>query len=229
MAWYALGDVHLGSSVNKPMGIFGEKWEQHEQKIAEAWRRVVEPDDFVLVPGDISWAMTLQEAEPDLQFLGQLPGQKVFVRGNHDYWWNGIGKVRKILPSGCFAIQNDAISLGNYAIAGSRGWLLPDHPKFTTEDETIYRREIGRLQMSLERAAAFNQPIVVMMHYPPCGVHGDPTPFTELMEEFQVRLCVYGHLHGAAHRFAFEGALNGVDYRLVSADYVEFAPVALPL
>ncbi|CAM3787246.1 metallophosphoesterase [Alicyclobacillus pomorum] len=229
MAFYALGDLHLSHAVDKPMDVFGSGWDHHAEKIAEHWNQMVSDDDVVLIPGDISWAMTLEEARPDLDYIGRLHGDKVMIRGNHDYWWNGISKVRNALPSRCYAIQNDSLSLHGYAICGSRGWILPTHPKFTADDEVIHTREVGRLKMSLERAATYGLPIIAMLHYPPCGMEGEDTLFTEVLEAFQVRLCVYGHLHGAAHRFAFEGIKNGVEYRLVSADYVNFKPVLLPL
>lgn len=229
MAIYALGDLHLSHAVDKPMGIFGMDWEGHAEKIRQQWREVVQDTDLVLIPGDISWAMTLDEALPDLDFIGELPGDKVMIRGNHDYWWNGIGKLRAVLPSQCFAIQNDAQEIGDFVVCGSRGWMSPSHPKFTDEDETIYHREIGRLKMSLQAAAKVHKEILAMLHYPPCGPDGEDSPFTKLLEEFGVTTCVYGHLHGAAHRFAFEGAKNGVQYNLVSADYLRFAPFKLPI
>jgi predicted phosphohydrolase len=227
MAIYALGDLHLSHSVDKPMGVFGPEWQDHPAKIESMWNQVVTEADAVLVPGDISWAMTLQEAALDLEFIGRLHGTKLLIRGNHDYWWNGISKVRAALPPNCIAIQNDATVFQDYAICGTRGWILPSHPKFTKDDETIYLREIGRLKMSLERAATTNKEIIAMLHYPPCGQDGEDTGFTQLLEQYHVKICVYGHLHGAAHRFAYEGVKNGVKYQLVSADYVNFSPVVV--
>jgi uncharacterized protein len=227
MAIYALGDLHLAHSVDKPMGVFGQEWQDHPNKIESLWNQVVTDTDAVLVPGDISWAMTLQEAALDLEFVSRLNGTKLLIRGNHDYWWNGISKVRSALAPNCIAIQNDAAVFQDYAICGTRGWILPGHPKFTADDETIYLREIGRLKMSLERAATTDKPIIAMLHYPPCGQDGEDTGFTQLLEQYGVKVCVYGHLHGAAHRFAFEGVKNGVKYQLVSADYVNFCPVVV--
>ncbi|MBX5436177.1 MAG: metallophosphoesterase [Alicyclobacillaceae bacterium] len=225
MALYALGDLHLSESVDKPMDVFGDDWRNHRERIELAWRSIVLASDIVLLPGDISWAMTLDEAAPDLHWISSLPGSKVMIRGNHDYWWHGIGKVRRALPAGVLALQNDAVALGGYAICGTRGWLLPSHPRFTDHDHTIYLREVERLRLSLTQAARLGQPIVAMMHFPPCTQTGEATRFTELLEQFGVCVCVYGHLHGAAHRYAFEGVRGGVSYRLVSADYVGFQPV----
>lgn len=227
MALYALGDLHLSEAVNKPMDVFGPEWDHHTQRIQKQWAETVSPSDVVLLPGDISWAMTLDEAAPDLRFIGQLPGQKVMIRGNHDYWWSGISKVRNHLAVGHFAIQNDAIELGGYAVCGTRGWILPTHPKFMAEDRTIFERECMRFRMSLELAKKLGKPIIAMIHYPPCSNAGEPTPFTDLMSEYEVSLCVYGHLHGVAHRYAFEGTLDGVRYQLVSADYLKFRPTLL--
>jgi predicted phosphohydrolase len=211
------------------MDIFGTHWENHTARIETAWRNTVTDEDVVLLPGDISWAMTLDEAEPDLNWIGGLPGTKVMIRGNHDYWWSGITKIRNRLQPGHYAIQNDAISLHGVAICGTRGWLLPSHPKFTQDDETIYKREAERLRLTLEAATAFQQPILVMMHYPPCSNTGEETLFTALLEKYTVHTCIYGHLHGPAHRFAFEGELNGVRYRLTSADYLHFQPLLIDI
>lgn len=227
MSLYAIGDLHLSEAVDKPMDIFGPQWDHHADRIADAWRRTVSEEDIVLLPGDISWAMTLDEAQSDLNWIARLPGTKVMIRGNHDYWWSGITKVRNRLQSRHFAIQNDALDLGEISVCGTRGWTLPTHPKFSDEDRTIFERECMRLTMSLEAASKLQKPIVVMLHYPPCTSLATQTPFTALLSDYNVSLCVYGHLHGMAHRFAFEGSLHGVQYRLVSADYLEFRPLSL--
>ncbi|WP_067933659.1 metallophosphoesterase [Alicyclobacillus kakegawensis] len=230
MNFFALADLHLSNAVNKPMDVFGDLWKDHQQRIHDAWTDAVSPDDIVLLPGDISWALTLAEAVPDLQWIARLPGKKLMIRGNHDYWWNGIGRVRKHLDAGMFAIQNDALSIGGYAVCGTRGWLLPSHPQFDAQrDDPLYRREQERLRLSLRAAAKFNLPIVCMLHYPPLSHLGEDTLFTALLSEFGVRLCVYGHLHQAAHRYRFEGEKDGVEYLLVSSDYLGFRPLQLPL
>lgn len=227
--FFALGDLHLSHSVEKPMDVFGDLWKNHAERVHDNWLKIVSADDYVLVPGDISWAMTLDEATADLEWLSRLPGRQVMIRGNHDYWWSGIGRVRNHLFENQIAIQNDAFEAGGYAVCGSRGWLLPSHPKFTEHDEAIYRRELERLRLSLEAAQQMNLPIVAMVHYPPCSQNDMDTAVTHLLESYSVHMCVYGHLHGLAHRFAFEGEKNGVEYRLVSADYVGFSPVPLSL
>ena len=227
MSVYALGDLHLSEAAQKPMDVFGAHWEHHQQRIEIAWKETIEEGDLVLIPGDISWAMTLDEAAPDLAWISGLPGTKVMIRGNHDYWWNGIGKVRAELKSGLYAIQNDAMAAHGYAVCGTRGWLLPSHPKFSPEDEAIYRREAQRLRLSLEKARELSLPILAMLHYPPVGKLGEDTLFSNLLEEFGVSTCVYGHLHGPAHRFAVEGECRGVNYHLVSADFIQFQPLLI--
>ncbi|QSO45756.1 metallophosphoesterase [Alicyclobacillus mengziensis] len=222
---YAIGDLHLSNSVEKPMDVFGEAWTNHQARIEQNWNQRVSPDDIVLIPGDISWAMTLDEAILDLKFVSGLPGTKVMIRGNHDYWWSGISKVRAQLEDKLFAIQNDSFVAGNFVICGIRGWLLPGHPQFTTDDMRLLQREAERLRLSLDHADKTGLRKICMIHYPPIGQNGEPTVFSELLETYDVKVCVYGHLHGHTHRFAFEGVKNDVRYQLTSADYIDFDPV----
>lgn len=226
MKIYAIGDLHLPGNQDKPMDVFGAHWTDHGQRIASAWRERVGPEDVVLMPGDLSWAMTLDEAKDDLAYLGALPGDVIIIRGNHDYWWSAIGKVRKALPHGVHAIQNDFVSLGEVAVCGTRGWSLPGTDGYGADDEKVYLREVERLRLSLEKAVkAGLRPAIVMMHYPPALRNQAPTRFTELLEAYGVELCVYGHLHGEAQRGALSGVVRGVRYRLVSCDAIDFTPV----
>ncbi|MBF8378647.1 metallophosphoesterase [Alicyclobacillus mali] len=229
MAIYAIADLHLDTSQTKPMDVFGPEWRNHAEKIARNWNEKVDRDDIVLIPGDISWAMKLEEAVPDLAWIGGLPGRKILIRGNHDFWWGGIQKVRKSLPNDMYALQNDCLVLDHLCFAGTRGWTLPHHPSYKPEDdEPILRREIVRLELSLKAAVKEAKPILCLMHYPPVdGEHPD-SPFHKLLVEYGVRVCVYGHLHGPAHRFAFNGQLDGIHYQLVSSDYLHFKPWQLP-
>lgn len=224
---YVIGDLHLSHSSDKPMDIFGAQWQGHSEQIRANWVEAVQSDDLILIPGDISWAMTLPEATADLDFIGRLPGSKVMIRGNHDYWWSGIAKVRNALPSSMHALQNDAVRMNDITICGTRGWVLPSHPQYTVEDEHLYHREAERLRLSLEDASRRSGPIVCMLHFPPCGPDGQSTLFTELLERFHVAVCVYGHLHGHAHAFRVAGVHRGVQYQLTSADFVGFRPVPL--
>ena len=222
---YAIGDLHLSNSVEKPMDVFGEAWTNHQARIEHHWNQRVLPDDILLIPGDSSWAMTLDEAILDLKFVSGLPGTKVMIRGNHDYWWSGISKVRAQLEDKLFAIQNDSFVAGNFVICGTRGWLLPGHPQFTPDDMRLLQREAERLRLSLDHADKTGLHKICMIHYPPIGPSGEPTVFSELLETYDVKVCVYGHLHGNTHRFAFEGVKNDVRYQLTSADYIDFDPV----
>lgn len=223
MRIYAIADLHLSHSTEKPMDVFGDAWRDHAGKIERAWRAAVSEDDLVLIPGDISWAMQLSDAMPDLAYIGRLPGRKILLRGNHDYWWSAIGRVRTALPEGVFALQNDAFLEGNVGICGSRGWLTPGSANYTAGDEKIYRREIDRLKLSL-LALPDAETKIAMMHYPPFCERARDSAFTELFEQNGIGIVVYGHLHGEANRYAFEGERNGVVYHCVAADKLDFVP-----
>ncbi|NLJ33728.1 MAG: hypothetical protein GX349_03940 [Firmicutes bacterium] len=229
MALLALADLHLSLDGKKPMDIFAPIWHNHMDKIAANWRRVVKPQDMVLIPGDISWALKLEEALPDLKWLAQLPGEKLLLRGNHDYWWSGIGKVRRALPPNIQALQNDHFAYGKWAICGSRGWLCPGNEGFDYQrDERIYLREVQRLELSLKSAQrAGYEKIVVALHYPPTNGKHEESGFTTLFAQYPVKKCVYGHLHGAAQATALRGKWRGVFYHLVAADAVDFTPVVI--
>ncbi len=224
---FAIGDLHLPGADNKTMDVFGPTWQNHRERMKEQWDQLVRPEDYVLCPGDISWAMNLVEAEADLAFLGQLPGKIIMIKGNHDYWWQSITQLRAQLPANVQAIQNDFVALpGNLAVCGTRGWLHPEAPNFSIETDTkIYQREVNRLRLSLDAAVQVNRkPTFVMLHYPPFTDGGIPSGFTELLEEREVPICVYGHLHGYSITSAITGLIQGTDYHLVSADALGFAP-----
>lgn len=233
MQIFGISDLHLSFASDKPMDVFGEHWRDHATRMATAWDELVGPDDAVLVPGDISWALRLEQAAADLAWIAARPGRvKVLVRGNHDYWWSAIGKVRKALPPTLVALQNDAIDLGEVVVAGSRLWSCPGALDFGADDQKIFQREIERLRLSLQagRALAGARPLVAAIHYPPFAADRGRTgtAFSELLEQFGVALCVYGHLHGApAHRTAFEGVRGGVHYRLIACDHLRFRPARL--
>lgn len=230
MTIWALGDLHLAFGVDKPMDVFGDHWRDHPARIRDAWSARVAPDDVVLVAGDISWGLRLDEALPDLEFVASLPGRKYLIKGNHDPWWSSRSKVERVLPAGLRLVQSDAHDLGDgVAVTGTRGWTLPGTPGYDPErDERIFRRELGRLRRGLEALDALSpRRRLVMLHYPPIWPGVLDNDVTRLLRSFLVDECVFGHLHGDDLALAFEGTLDGVRYRLVSCDHVDFTPVAL--
>lgn len=225
MRLFAIGDLHLPGGQEKPMDVFGDHWEGHFERIAQDWQARVAEDDVVLIPGDTSWAMQLTDAVPDLQAIGELPGRKILIKGNHDYWWGGIGQVRRALPDGMMAIQHDAVDLGSVVVTGTRGWVWPtEEAPLTPEDERVFSRELIRLELALQSAVkqAGERPILLMLHYPPLYQTDRDTPFTRMIEKYPVHTVVYGHLHGAGIRAGFTGAWNGVRYLLASCDSLDF-------
>ena len=221
MAVWAISDLHLPAH-QKPMDVFGPHWQNHFERIREDWLERVSGEDVVLLPGDLSWAMHLEEALEDLSRIGALPGRKILLRGNHDYWWSSIGRVRRALPEGCYAIQNDSLFMDGLLFAGSRGWQIPAEPEGDTDDARIYRRERQRLEMSLSnaRARSADAPLIAMMHYPPRteAVEG----FSDILRRYGAAVVVYGHLHGAGLAAALRGEVDGIDYHQVSCDGLGF-------
>ncbi len=224
MTIYAIGDLHLPGGDTKPMDVFGSQWENHFERISADWRRRVTPDDLVLLPGDISWAMRLEDALPDLMAIHELPGKKVLLRGNHDYWWGTITRLREALPKGMYALQNDSLVIGDYVICGTRGWVLPGEAGLSPEDMRIYQRELMRFEMSLQDAhrKGTNLKKLAMLHYPPFNERKEPSGFTELMERYGVGDAVYGHLHGPGLKSGYTGLWRGIRCYLVSCDGLDF-------
>ncbi len=225
MRLFAIGDLHLPGGQEKPMDVFGEHWEGHFERISRDWQSRVTDEDVVLIPGDTSWAMQLADAVPDLQMIGALPGRKLLIKGNHDYWWGGIGQVRRALPEGMMAIQHDTVDLGDVVVTGTRGWAWPtEETPLSPEDEKVFNRELIRLELALASAVkiAGERPILLMLHYPPLYQADRDTPFTRVIEKYPVHTVVYGHLHGAGLRAGFTGTWNGVRYLLASCDSLDF-------
>lgn len=230
MALFGLSDLHLSHRANKPMDVFGDHWVGHVARMAASWDAMVGPKDVVLCPGDLSWAMRLEEAREDLDWIAARPGIKVLCRGNHDYWWSSISKVRGVLGPGMHALQNDAVDLGDYVVCGSRLWACPGALDFEPQDQKVFEREVTRLKLSLDAAKAMarGRPLVVAVHYPPFAANGKHTAFSRLICEAAPVLCVYGHLHGArAHASAVEGLVDGVPFHLIACDKLGFVPKAL--
>ena len=234
MKLFALGDPHLSFDKDgneyKPMGIFSDSWQNHGEKIRMHWCSVISEEDVVLLPGDISWAMTLEEFAPDLAFLAELPGRKIISKGNHDLWWDSLSKIRKILPESFDVLQNNCFVFGDTAVCGTRGWMCPETaedgtPIFSdSHDEKIFQRELGRLKLSLESVPQTVQHKIVMLHYPPVNGKLEKSAMVELMQQYHVETCLYGHLHSYAMHNSLNGEYWGIQFHLVSADYLVFMP-----
>lgn len=225
MAIYAIADLHLSfdSTVDKPMDIYGERWMNHADKIRKDWEEKVGPEDTVIIAGDISWALKLNEAIADLDWINALPGKKVLIKGNHELWWSGVNKLNKLYDDMYF-LQNTCYETEGIAICGSRGWICPGNDDFTQDDSRIYERELLRLEMSLSQAEAlgYRGKIIAALHYPPTNEKQQPSGFTRLFEKYDVQQVVYGHLHGKEiWKRGLKGVLNGVTYSLVAQDYTD--------
>jgi uncharacterized protein len=228
---FAIADLHLSSSGTKPMDVFGAQWKDHPERMAAAWDAAVAPEDTVLVPGDLSWARDLEEARDDLSWIGARPGTKLLLRGNHDGWWTSIAKVRRALPVGCHALQNDAIDAGGLVVVGARGWTAPDDPLAVPGDAAIFARELERLRLSIadaDRRFGRSGRRVAMLHYPPWIEGRPPTEVVSVLRDGGVRTCVYGHLHGVDHALGVSGEREGIRFHLVAADAIGFAPTSIP-
>ena len=223
---FAIGDLHLSLSVaDKAMDVFGPGWANHVDRLREGWQDTVGEGDLVLVPGDISWGLRLEEAAADLDFIHGLKGTKILLRGNHDYWWTGYTKVQRLLPPSIRAVQNNAVRGGDVIVGGTRGWNTPMSSDFSeSRDRKIFEREKLRLGLSLQAMdAQAGRLRIFMLHYPPFSEKGEPTDFAKALVGRADR-CVYGHLHGRSCLGGFEGAYEGTEYHLTSADHLRFVP-----
>ncbi len=224
MKIFAIADTHLsGMPPSKPMSIFGAKWTNHWTKISTDWQKQVTDNDYVLLAGDISWAMKLEEALPDLEAITALPGKKIMIRGNHDFCWQTISKMQKAINNKIIFIHNNYTQVNDLAICGSRGWLCPGDSLFKDNDLPIYNREISRIKTSLDSAkkAGINR-IILMLHYPPTFDLNISTGFTDLIDTYRVEICLFGHLHNEAIIKAPVGIRNNTIYYLVSCDALDF-------
>ena len=239
MSIYAIADLHLSFTAEKPMDIYGGEWVNHTDKVKENWEAMISGNDTVIIPGDSSWALRLEDAMADLKWISELPGQKVFIKGNHDLWWNSVKKLNALFEN-MFFLQNTFYEAEGCAICGSRGWICPGDDDFTAQDEKIYLREIGRMKLSLEAAARAGYgkkaventessesrgKIIGAIHFPPAGDSFKYTGFTELFEEYGVEKVVYGHLHGRdGYGNGLKGIRNQTEYILTSTDYLRCRP-----
>lgn len=227
MALYAIADLHLSFSSNKPMDIYGAAWKNHTERVKTAWLSKINEEDTIIIAGDISWGLRLEEAKADLDWIHQLPGKKVMVKGNHDPWWTSITKLNQLYDD-MFFMQNTFYPYGDYAICGSRGWVCPGSSEFTAHDEKIYQRELLRVRASFEAAVkAGYEKFIGVLHYPPANEKKESSGFTEIFEAYRAEMAVYGHLHGERGRRPQLEEKDGVTYRLIACDRLGCDPMRL--
>ncbi|MDO4485283.1 MAG: metallophosphoesterase [Bacillota bacterium] len=235
MSIYAAADLHLSLApdVEKPMDIYGSRWFNHVERLKENWYAQIKRDDTVIIPGDISWGLKLNEAKYDLDWVDSLPGHKVVFKGNHDLWWSGINKLNRMYESITF-VQNDFYLAEDIVVCGTRGWLTPDNEDFSEADEKIYKRELLRLENSLASAKDYMKKekaeyeILGILHFPPVSKLNAFSGFQQLFEDYGVKKVLYGHIHGEeGFRCAIKGVHYGIEYQLVSLDYLNCRPVKI--
>ena len=225
MAIYVIADLHLSFSQDKPMSIFGENWEGHSEKIKNNWISKVKPEDTVVLPGDFSWAMYLQDTYKYFEYLNSLPVKKLLLKGNHDYWWTTVTNMRNFLEENKFKnidfIYNNSYLVENKILTGTRGWNLLD----TENSSKMIKRESIRLQLAIEdgiKKYGDDKEIIVFMHYPPISNTNKKSDFLKILKQYDIKRCYYGHLHGKSHQDAVEGIVDGIEFKLISADYLNF-------
>ena len=223
MKVFAISDLHLSTANPKPMNVFGASWDNYFEQICDDWKEKVSPDDLVLLPGDFSWGMRLEEALVDFELVAKLPGQKVILRGNHDYWWNTLSQVRQALPDGFFALQNDCLRFGKVLICGTRGWVCPDGNNLSAEDSKIYLRETERMKLSLAAMSKQRRDgdiVIAIMHFPPFNGRYEESDFIRQLVAADVPQVVFGHLHGKDCRATLHMNRFGIEFFLTSCDLV---------
>ncbi len=224
MALYAIGDLHLCLGAPKPMDVFGGAWVGYMEKLKDGLS-VIGPEDTTVLLGDLSWALDLEGAAADFSWINQIPGRKILLKGNHDYWWSTAAKFSQFCARQGFQelklLNNNCYEYENFAICGTRGWFFEEE-RSGTHDEKVFKRELLRLEASLK--AAGDRQKLVFLHYPPRYRGYECPEILALLKQYEVRRCFYGHLHGGSHKLAMEGIWDGVEFRLVSADYLNFKP-----
>lgn len=222
MAIFAIGDLHLSFGASKSMEVF-PGWHGYTQRLSTNWKKLVKPEDTVVLAGDTSWAMRLEDTRADFRFIQELPGQKILLKGNHDYWWTTANKMNRYLQSEGFdtlhILHNNSYEVEGYALCGTRGWLFDVGEP---QDEKVMNREIGRLRFSLDAAGEGEK--LAFLHYPPVYPNASAPEMIALLRQYGVKRCFYGHLHGQAIRYAVQGSVDGIRYKLVSADGLGFCP-----
>jgi len=233
---FAISDLHLSLGVDKPMDIFGPQWVGHDVRMREAWDEMVGAEDWVLVGGDTSWGLDLDEARPDLDWLGERPGHKILIKGNHCTWWQTRKKVEKVLHPSIRLLQNNAIQMPDGTVViGTRLWDPPEAPWAQQEAAKVFPRELQRLELSIAAGRELGGCVpggartIALVHYPPRFSDGRVTGAVDLLEQAQVQVCVYGHLHGKDHAHGFQGEAGGIRYFLASVDAIDFKPIPIEL
>lgn len=225
MAIYTIADLHLSFNTNKPMDIFGQNWQNYEEKVKQDWQKNVTENDIIILPGDFSWAMYLEETEKDFKFINDLPGKKILLKGNHDYWWSTVTSMKKYLKEKGFTnidfLYNNSYEFENKIIVGTRGWSISEEQ----EDIRLTKREADRLELSIKDGIAKygeNKEIIAFMHYPPITKNYINTDYIKIMKKYNIKKCFYGHLHGSSIQDAIEGMIDGIQFKLVSSDGLNF-------
>lgn len=225
MKLYAIADLHLSFDVDKPMNIFGG-WDDHVRRIEENWQKKIAPEDTVVLPGDLSWGINLSEAEKDFEFLNRLNGRKIISKGNHDYWWNTATKMQKFFDEKGFdslhILHNNHYAFGDVGICGTRGWV---NDNTEPADAKVIAREAIRLELSVQSALKEGLKPVVFLHYPPVYGENRNYDILDVLYKYKINRVFYGHLHGKAHGYAINGFYEGINYRLVSSDFLHFDPM----
>jgi predicted phosphohydrolase len=232
MSIYAISDLHLALGIDKPMDVFGERWTNYMDKLKREWTDTVSEGDFVVVPGDISWATYLEQAFEDFRFINGLPGKKIISKGNHDYWWTTLSKLNKFMESNEFStiefMHNNSFHIESAVICGTRGWKCPGDDDFSAEDRKIYNRELQRLELSLKSLSKTREEaVIVALHYSPFNSKRQKSEFIDILKKYEVKTCVYGHLHGESCNNAVEGWVDDIDFKLISSDHLNFKPLLL--
>ena len=230
MSIYIIGDLHLSFSTDKPMNVFGGNWENHTEKLKEDWLSKVNQEDTVILAGDFSWATYIKDTYKDFEYIKELPGKKILLKGNHDYWWTTITSMRNYLIENNFDnidfLYNNSYEVENKIIVGTRGWALNDNDN----SEKMINREVARLELSIKDAIeknGDNKELICVIHYPPIAKGNTVNKFTELMKKYGIKRCYYAHLHGNSHKEAVEGNIDGIEYKLISGDFLNFKLVKI--
>lgn len=225
MSLFAIADTHLSFGTNKPMDSF-PGWENYTDRLKENWNKIIDNDDFVVIAGDISWAMNFDELKSDFDFINKLNGKKIILKGNHDYWWNTMSKMNKFIEENQFdtitILHNSAFDFDDFSVCGSRGWFFDSEEE---HNEKVLNREVMRVKTSIE--CAKNDEKIVFLHYPPVTENQCCDEILNLLKENGIKKCYYGHLHGGAAKYAFDDNFDGIDFKLISADRLKFVPLLI--